>query len=95
MSFVHLHTHSHFSLLDSTNKIPNLLDKVKELGQTSIALTDHGNMFGMIEFYQECKKRDIKPILGCEVYVSYGSHKEKNNYPNGRKSSTSCTSCYE
>ena len=70
MAFVHLHTHTAYSLLDGAGMIPKLLDRAKELGQTAMAITDHGNMFGVIEFYEAAKERGIKPILGCEVYVA-------------------------
>ncbi|MBR5152718.1 MAG: DNA polymerase III subunit alpha [Clostridia bacterium] len=70
MAFAHLHTHTAYSLLDGAGTIPKLLDRAKELGQTAMAITDHGNMFGVIEFYEEALKRGIKPILGCEVYVA-------------------------
>jgi DNA polymerase-3 subunit alpha len=66
----HLHVHSHYSLLDGMGKIPDLLDRAKELGMKSLAITDHGVMYGVIEFYKEAKKRDIKPIIGCEIYVA-------------------------
>jgi len=75
--FTHLHTHSHYSLLDGLPKIPDLLDYVKELGMDSVALTDHGVMYGAVEFYKEAKKRGIKPIIGCEVYVAYESRLDK------------------
>ena len=68
--FTHLHVHSHYSLLDGLPKIPELLDYVKELGMDSVALTDHGVMYGAVEFFKEAKKRGIKPIIGCEVYVA-------------------------
>ena len=68
--FVHLHVHSEFSLLDGANKIKDLPARAKELGMNSIAITDHGVMFGVVDFYKECKKQGIKPIIGCEVYVS-------------------------
>jgi DNA polymerase III subunit alpha len=68
--FTHLHVHSHYSLLDGLPKIGELLDQAKELGMGSLALTDHGNLYGLIEFYQKAKQKDIKPILGCEVYVA-------------------------
>ncbi len=77
MKFTHLHTHSHYSLLDGLPKIPELLDYVKELGMDSVALTDHGVMYGAVEFYKEAKKRGIKPIIGCEVYVAYESRLDK------------------
>lgn len=68
--FVHLHVHSEFSLLDGANRIKDLPQRAKELGMDSIALTDHGVMFGVVDFYKECKKVGIKPIIGCEVYVA-------------------------
>ena len=70
MAFTHLHVHTVYSLLDGASKIPELIKKAKELGQTSIAITDHGNMYGVIEFYKAAKAEGIKPIIGCEVYVS-------------------------
>lgn len=70
MSFVHLHTHSHYSLLDGMSKIPELVARAKELGMPALALTDHGNMYGAIEFYNECKKAEIKPIIGVEAYIA-------------------------
>ena len=66
-SFVHLHCHSHYSLLDGANRIPELVARVKKLGMNSIALTDHGNLFGAIEFYQECKAEGINPVVGYEA----------------------------
>lgn len=75
--FVHLHTHSHYSMLDGMGKIPNLIAKAKEDGQTALALTDHGVMHGAVEFYEECQKADIKPIIGCEVYIAPRTHKDK------------------
>ena len=68
--FTHLHVHSEYSLLDGSIRIKDLPKKVKELGMDSLALTDHGNMFGIIQFYKECLKENVKPILGCEVYVA-------------------------
>jgi len=68
--FTHLHVHSHYSLLDGLSKIGELLDYVKESGMDSVAITDHGNLYGAIEFYQEAKKRGIKPIIGLEGYVA-------------------------
>ncbi|MCR5784784.1 MAG: DNA polymerase III subunit alpha [Eubacterium sp.] len=80
MSFVHLHTHTEYSLLDGSNKIKEYIARVKELGMNSCAITDHGVMYGVIDFYKEAKDQGIKPILGCEVYVAPGSRfdKEKN-----------------
>jgi DNA polymerase-3 subunit alpha len=68
--FVHLHVHTHYSLLDGMCKIPKLLDKALEFGMPAVAITDHGAMYGAIEFYKEAKKRGIKPIIGCEFYVA-------------------------
>ena len=69
-NFVHLHVHSEFSLLDGANRIKELPVRAKELGMDSIAITDHGVMFGVIDFYKACKSNGIKPIIGCEVYVA-------------------------
>src|SRR3989344_3986348 len=77
MKFVHLHTHSYYSLLDGLSKIKDMVKLAKDQGMTSIALTDHGVMYGAIEFYQQCKKQDIKPIIGCEVYVANRSRLQK------------------
>jgi DNA polymerase-3 subunit alpha len=73
MNFVHLHTHTHYSLLDGLAQIDPLLDKVKALGMNACAITDHGNMYGAVEFYKKAKARGIKPIIGCEVYVALES----------------------
>ena len=70
MSFVHLHVHSEYSLLDGACRISGMMDRVKELGQTAIALTDHGVMYGCIDFYKAAKAAGIKPIIGCEVYMA-------------------------
>lgn len=70
MKFTHLHVHSHYSLLDGLAKIDELLDRVKELGMDSVALTDHGVMYGAIEFYKKAKARGIKPIIGIELYIA-------------------------
>ena len=70
MSFVHLHVHSEYSLLDGACRINQMMDRVKELGQTAIALTDHGVMYGCVDFYKAAKAAGIKPIIGCEVYVA-------------------------
>jgi DNA polymerase-3 subunit alpha len=75
--FAHLHVHSEYSLLDGANRIGALVNYVKELGQKSIALTDHGVMFGALEFYKACKKAEIKPIVGCEVYITAGSRLDR------------------
>ncbi|MBQ7884076.1 MAG: DNA polymerase III subunit alpha [Phascolarctobacterium sp.] len=78
-NFTHLHVHTQYSLLDGASKIPDLVSYAKTLGMKSLAITDHGVMYGAVDFYEECKKQGIKPILGCEVYVTSGSHLERNN----------------
>ena len=77
MSFTHLHLHTGFSLLDGSSKISELVKRVKELGMDACAITDHGVMYGVIEFYKACKAEGIKPIIGCEVYVAPNSRFEK------------------
>ena len=77
-TFTHLHVHTEYSLLDGFSPIEKLLDKVEELQMKSIAITDHGSMFGTVKFYKECKKRNIKPIIGCEIYTTNKDHKIKN-----------------
>jgi len=71
MKFTHLHVHSHYSLLDGLTKIDDLLDYVKKSGMDSVALTDHGVLYGAVEFYKKAKKVGIKPIIGCEMYMAY------------------------
>jgi DNA polymerase-3 subunit alpha len=73
MQFTHLHVHTGYSLLDGSARIPELVKRAKELGMDSLAITDHGVMYGAIDFYKECKKQGIKPIIGCEVYVAPNS----------------------
>ena len=75
--FVHLHTHSHYSLLDGLIKIDDLVDEAVKLGMPAIALTDHGNMYGTIEFYKKCKEAGIKPIIGVETYIALESMLQK------------------
>ena len=77
MSFTHLHVHTGYSLLDGSCKIKEIISRAKELNMTSLAITDHGVMYGVIDFYKEAKAQGIKPILGCEVYVSPSSRFEK------------------
>ncbi len=77
MSFAHLHVHTEYSLLDGSNKIRECISRVKELGMDSVAITDHGVMFGVIDFYRAAKAEGIRPILGCEVYVAPGSRFDK------------------
>lgn len=76
-SFVHLHCHTHYSLLDGANRIPELVQQTKASGMNSIAITDHGNLYGAIEFYRECKDKGINPIIGYEAYLAPGSRHEK------------------
>lgn len=71
--FVHLHTHTEYSLFDGISRIPDLVAHVKEMGQTAIAITDHGSMYGAVYLYNECKKQGIKPIIGCEIYITQNS----------------------
>ncbi|HBH54088.1 MAG TPA: DNA polymerase III subunit alpha, partial [Planctomycetaceae bacterium] len=76
--FVHLHVHSHYSLLDGANRIPELVKKTKSHGMNALALTDHGNLYGALEFYQKCKAEGINPILGYEAYIAPGSRTAKD-----------------
>lgn len=76
--FTHLHVHTEFSLLDGLSKISKLVTKTKEFGQTHLAITDHGNMYGAIEFYKKTNKEEIKPIIGCEIYLAKNSRFDKN-----------------
>src|SRR5262245_17246315 len=77
--FVHLHCHSHYSLLDGANRIPELVAKVKELGMNAIALTDHGTLAGAVELYREAKAAGVKPIIGYEAYVAPGRRTERDS----------------
>ncbi|MCG8501548.1 MAG: DNA polymerase III subunit alpha [Firmicutes bacterium] len=81
--FVHLHVHTQYSLLDGACKIKDLIRKAKEQGMESIAITDHGVMYGVIDFYKEAEKNGIKPIMGCEVYTAARSRHDKVNYLDG------------
>ncbi|MEK7291387.1 MAG: PHP domain-containing protein, partial [Planctomycetota bacterium] len=83
-SFVHLHVHSEYSLLDGACKINDLVDKAVQLRMPALALTDHGNLFGAIEFYETAKSKGIKPILGYEAYVAQGSRLDKES-KNGKE----------
>ncbi|MDP6052756.1 MAG: DNA polymerase III subunit alpha [Candidatus Latescibacteria bacterium] len=76
-SFVHLHNHTHYSLLDGANRIKDLAETAKDYGMPAIAMTDHGNMFGAVEFYKTVKDVGLTPIIGCELYIAAGNHKEK------------------
>lgn len=77
-NFVHLHVHTEYSLLDGLTKIKKLIPAIKEMGMTSIAITDHGTMYGAVEFFKICKKNDIKPIIGCEVYLASNGRLDKS-----------------
>jgi len=79
MSFTHLHVHSHYSLLDGLTKIPDLVKTAKKRGFSAIALTDHGVLYGAIEFYKACQKEGIKPIIGCEIYVAPKTRFDKDS----------------
>ena len=83
MSFVHLHVHTEYSLLDGACRIPLLVKRVKELGQSAVAITDHGVMYGCVDFYKAAKKAGVKPIIGCEVYVATRTRFDKVNRIDG------------
>jgi len=83
--FVHLHCHTEYSLLDGANKIDKLFERIKSLKQPAVAMTDHGNMFGAVEFYRQAMSHGIKPIIGCEIYVAPGSRFEKKGVDKGPK----------
>lgn len=84
MPFVHLHNHTHYSLLDGLTKIDELVNLAKEDGAPAVAITDHGVMYGAVEFYQKCKKAGIKPIIGLEAYLAPASRHDKNTRADGR-----------
>src|SRR5262245_13992433 len=75
--FVHLHCHTHYSLLDGANRIPEMVAHVKELGMTAVAITDHGNLYGAVEFYRECRDAGLNPIIGYEAYVAPGKRSDR------------------
>ncbi|MBA3759634.1 MAG: PHP domain-containing protein, partial [Gemmatimonadales bacterium] len=81
MSFVHLHTHSEYSLLDGANRIPDLVAHVKKLGMDSLAVTDHGNMHAAWTFYEHAKVHKIRPILGFEAYMAFGPRTAREKPP--------------
>src|SRR5436189_5226150 len=81
--FVHLHVHSEYSLLDGAAQLEKLVQKAKDLHFPALALTDHGNLFGAIDFYQAAQKAGVKPILGCELYVAPGSRRERGSQDGG------------
>jgi DNA polymerase-3 subunit alpha len=76
-SFIHLHTHSHYSLLDGLSKLKDLIALAKKYKMSALAITDHGNMYGAVEFYKLAKKEGIKPIIGVEAYMTAGSRKDR------------------
>ncbi|MEQ9410465.1 MAG: DNA polymerase III subunit alpha [Fuerstiella sp.] len=76
--FAHLHCHTHYSLLDGVNRIPDLVTQVRNLGMNSIAMTDHGNLYGAMEFYNTCRKHDVRPIIGYEAYVAPGRRTDRS-----------------
>jgi DNA polymerase III subunit alpha len=84
MSFVHLHLHTEYSLLDGATRPEDLAKRVAKLGMPACAITDHGNMFGAVEFYNAMKKEGVKPIIGCEMYVAYGSRHDKAGVEDGQ-----------
>jgi DNA polymerase-3 subunit alpha len=84
-NFVHLHCHTEYSLLDGANKVDKMFERIKALNQPAVAMTDHGNMFGAIEFYREAKSRGVKPIIGCEIYVAPTSRFDRKGVDKGPK----------
>ena len=78
-NFTHLHVHTQYSILDGAANIKVMLERVKELGMESLAITDHGNMYGVLEFFNTAKKIGIKPILGCEMYVAEDRHNKSGS----------------
>ena len=84
--FAHLHCHSHYSLLDGASPIDALVDRAKVLGMNALAITDHGNLYGALEFYQACRGAGINPIVGYEAYVAPGSRFERSASPKGESS---------
>src|SRR5574344_2723034 len=83
-NFVHLHVHSDYSLLDGASKLDTLIARAKQLNMPALALTDHGNMFGVLNFEHLCHANGINPIVGEEFYVAYGKHTEQEQVPYGR-----------
>ena len=79
MTFTHLHVHTEYSMLDGLSKIEKLVARASELGMDSLAITDHGGMYGVVEFYTACQSAGIKPIIGCELYVAPGLHTDRSS----------------
>ena len=90
MGFVHLHVHTEYSLLDGACRIRDLPALVKEMGQNAVAITDHGVMYGVIDFYRACQKEGIKPIIGCEVYVAPRGPASTSSTSSTRRAATWC-----
>ena len=84
--FVHLHVHTEYSLLDGASRIEKLIDAAASMGQKSIAITDHGVMYGAVEFYEKAKQKGVKAIIGCEVYVAPRSRFDKDKVLDSRYS---------
>ena len=84
MSFAHLHVHTQFSLLDGANKVGPLIDHAKASGMDAIAITDHGNMFGAVEFFKKAKEKGVKPIIGCEAYLAPGKRTDRTQIAVGQ-----------
>ncbi len=84
MSFTHLHVHSEYSLLDGLSRIPAMVNRAKELGMTALGLTDHGSMYGAVDFYAACKEAGIKPVIGCELYVANGKRTDRHSGGKGQ-----------
>src|SRR5262245_22171707 len=80
-AFVHLHTHSEYSLLDGANRIPDLVARVSELGMDSLAITDHGNLHAACSFYEEARRAKIRPIFGFEAYLAFGPRQARERVP--------------
>ena len=91
-AFVHLHVHSEYSLLDGACRIPKLIEQVKAMGQTAVALTDHGVMYGAYPFYEAARNAGIRPILGCEVYVADAEFGELPSRSEERRVGKECRS---
>ncbi|MEX2220637.1 MAG: DNA polymerase III subunit alpha [Candidatus Rokuibacteriota bacterium] len=89
--FVHLHVHSEYSLLDGAARLEKLVERAKALKFPALALTDHGNLFGAVDFYTSCEKAGVKPILGCELYVAPGSRFERSSQDGGYEGASHCT----
>src|SRR3954447_7949726 len=75
--FAHLHLHTHYSLLDGFNRIPELVEQTKKLGMNAVAITDHGNLYGAVEFYTRCKEKGVNPVIGYEAYLAPGDRRDK------------------